>query len=1532
MLFKLEDFIAAPSQELLNLAKKSDLLDIASHYSIPDVKTSMLKREIKNVIIQFLVDEEFFEPSATSLIMVSQTDIQLKELELKRHLELEKLRLEFEEKRRADKEEREERMHREKLELEKEKLAKEEREKEKQMQFEREEKQKQREMEERLEKERLEKQRQLEIEKLEKQRELEERLAKEKLEQEERIEVEKEKLQYSLKMKELELSSKSMPPVSFDPSKVFDVTKHIRLVPPFQEKEVDKYFLHFEKVAENLKWPKEHWTLLLQSVVIGKAREIYTQLPLDQSSDYDTVKNLILKAYELVPEAYRQKFRNCRKEHDQTHVEFARNKEQLFDRWCSSKDVKSDHAKLRQLMLVEEFKRCIHSDVKSFLDEREVETLDVAARLADDYALTHKVSFVNKPYKKPFNPQFKPNTPQSKPFNPQQRNNSPQPNPQPQAGLTADSSSPSHNPKNKDTSENKGQRSSYSPRLFCNYCKGDGHVISECETLKRRKERQNQNNSRPTGLTSLRSKPQSIIQDENPILAKTSATDCIMEIYEPFLSEGFVSLTSDSAQSIPIKILRDTGASQSLILADTLPFSEKTSTGTSVLIQGVECGFVNVPLHNIYLSSDLVSGPVAVGIRPSLPFKGVHLLLGNDLAGDKVVVNPLLTNTPCEDQLPDPIEQEIPDLYPSCAVTRAMAKKVKLNDGIQDIDLTDTFIGQSFHDEISKSLSSSQTDFNNQRSDNDLSPSIFDQGHDQMSRSQLCQEQHSDPEISPLFERALDENEISQVPVCFYVKNDILMRKWRPPDVSAEDEWTINHQIVVSKAYRPEILNLAHETPMSGHLGINKTYHKILKHFYWPGLKSDVSQHCKSCHTCQMVGKPNQTIPKANLQPIPAFDEPFSRIIIDCVGPLPKTKSGCQYLLTIMCASTRFPEAIPLRNIKTKTIVKALVKFFTLVGLPKSIQSDQGSNFMSGTFQQVMHELGIKQYKSSAYHPESQGALERFHQTLKNMIRSYCFDTEKDWDEGIHLLLFAVRESVQESLGFSPFELVFGHTVRGPLKLMKEKFLSSNDSPLNLLQYVSDFKTRLTKAWEVARSNLKSALSKMKLHFDENAQNRNFDPGDKVIALLPIPGRPLQARYYGPYTVEKRLSDVNYIVNTPRRRKQKQLCHINMLKKYIDRDSDNDSSVISSVSIVNSVPHEQNQTDFEEMNSVNCEPLSSKLQNSDILHDLDQKLSHLDPDKKHELKQLILEYEHLFPDIPSRTDKIYHDVDIIEGAKPVKQHPYRLHPERQQYLRKEVKYLLDNDIIEPSQSEWSSPCILVPKSDGTFRMCTDYRKVNSVTKTDTFPIPRIDDCIDNIGHAKYVTKFHLLKRFWQIPFTNSPKEILEFVTTERQFRNKLKALKCCLVRLVNSLIFGLDGCKAYIDDAIIYSEEWKQHLEIIREFFKRLSDAKLTINLPKSEFCHASLTFLGHIVGQGQVRPVEAKVEAISDFPVPTGKRQLMRFLGMAGYYRKFCNNFSVIAEPLTNLLYDKKVRYVWNKACQSFVRFGPYLKVCQLY
>ena len=128
------------------------------------------------------------------------------------------------------------------------------------------------------------------------------------------------------------------------------------------------------------------------------------------------------------------------------------------------------------------------------------------------------------------------------------------------------------------------------------------------------------------------------------------------------------------------------------------------------------------------------------------------------------------------------------------------------------------------------------------------------------------------------------------------------------------------------------------------------------------------------------------------------------------------------------------------------------------------------------------------------------------------------------------------------------------------------------------------------------------------------------------------------------------------------------------------------------------------------MNFLTSDPLLSKLQNSDILKDLDRKLSHLDLVKRNDLKQLFHEYEHLFPDIPTKTDKIFHDVDI-DGSKPVKQHPYRMNPVKQQYLREKNQYLLDNDFNEPNQSDWSSSCILVPKPHGTFHMCTDFLSV-----------------------------------------------------------------------------------------------------------------------------------------------------------------------------------------------------------------------------
>ena len=202
------------------------------------------------------------------------------------------------------------------------------------------------------------------------------------------LEAEKEAAarEHELKMASLGKQSPS------DKASVFDPARNIRLVPPFQEKEVDKYFAHFEKVADSLNWPKESWVLLLQSVLVGKAQEIYGSLSVEQSSNYEHVKEAILKAYELVPEAYRQKFRNYLKYDSKTHVEFAREKENLFNRWCHSKEIGQDFKKLKQMVLLEEFKDKVRPDIRSHLDEQKVEELEKAAIMADNYALTHKMN------------------------------------------------------------------------------------------------------------------------------------------------------------------------------------------------------------------------------------------------------------------------------------------------------------------------------------------------------------------------------------------------------------------------------------------------------------------------------------------------------------------------------------------------------------------------------------------------------------------------------------------------------------------------------------------------------------------------------------------------------------------------------------------------------------------------------------------------------------------------------------------------------------------------------------------------------------------------------------------------------------------------------------------------------------------------------------------------------------------------------------------------------------------------------------
>ena len=159
---------------------------------------------------------------------------------------------------------------------------------------------------------------------------------------------------------------------------------------------------------------------------------------------------------------------------------------------------------------------------------------------------------------------------------------------------------------------------------------------------------------------------------------------------------------------------------------------------------------------------------------------------------------------------------------------------------------------------------------------------------------------------------------------------------------------------------------------------------------------------------------------RLNLQPIQSVGTPFEHLVIDCVGPLPPSKSGNVYLFTVMCQATRYPAAYALRTITTRSVVKALSQFISTFGLPKVIQSDRGSNFTSKTFSAALKQLCIKHNLSSAYHAQSQGVLERFHGTLKALLRAYCVELKRDWEDGLPWLLLAARAVVQDSTGFSP--------------------------------------------------------------------------------------------------------------------------------------------------------------------------------------------------------------------------------------------------------------------------------------------------------------------------------------------------------------------------------------------------------------------------------------------------------------------------------------------------------------------------------
>ena len=857
-----------------------------------------------------------------------------------------------------------------------------------------------------------------------------------------------------------------------DKASAFDPARNIRLVPPFQEKEVDKYFAHFEKVADSLNWPKESWVLLLQSVLVDKAQEIYGSLSVEQSSNYEHVKEAILKAYELVPEAYRQKFRNYLKYDSKTHVEFAREKENLFNRWCHSKEIGQDFKKLKQMVLLEEFKDKVRPDIRSHLDEQKVEELEKAAIMANDYALTHKMS--------------------SKSGNPQQKRYHGSGN---RENISRNADDRKRQGK---STENVGLVSKVEPLkpISCGHCGKPGHIITNCWKLGgktpcehcgrfnhksedcRIAKSKLQKEVKPTGLTSLKGlKVSPFNESENqkgvkvkPLIDRNHFVEnnegikvnplhndksCIedeispntgsdyMENYKPFISEGVVSLVGDENSSQKVKILRDTLATQSLMLDSVLPLTENSFTGANVLISGVEMGVLEVPLHEVNIKSSLINGNIVIGMRPSLPVEGISLILGNDLAGERVMVDPREVEKPRDDENTERLAEKFPGIFPASVVTRSMkAKKEAIKEqGKEEIGLSGTFlenINVKF-EERNKETADKALMRNESRNVKENIPEKQEsESKSVISRQNLIEEQSNDKELRDLFKIALTPVEAEKVSVGYLIKDNILMRKW--------------------------------------------------------------SSH---------------------------------------------------------------------------------------------------------------------------------------------------------------------------------------HVTIAPLLLLKEKWLDEDPEKISVLKYVATFKDRLFRAGQMAKRNLQESQSKMKVWYDRKAKSRCFEPGDRVLVLFPVVGNPLQAKYSGPYKVVKKISDTNYLVKTPDRRKETQVCHINMLKAYHEKPKpelvtlNNRLGLESpshSESCMGQVDEKEEDTESEVKLGNDQQP--TKLQNSQILNDLGTKLSHLPSVQRKELAEVITQFREVFPDVPSKTNLIEHDVDVGDSA-PIKQHPYRVSPMKKELLDKEVQYMLE---------------------------------------------------------------------------------------------------------------------------------------------------------------------------------------------------------------------------------------------------------------
>ncbi|KAL4123449.1 hypothetical protein QTP88_015627 [Uroleucon formosanum] len=354
-----------------------------------------------------------------------------------------------------------------------------------------------------------------------------------------------------------------------------------------------------------------------------------------------------------------------------------------------------------------------------------------------------------------------------------------------------------------------------------------------------------------------------------------------------------------------------------------------------------------------------------------------------------------------------------------------------------------------------------------------------------------------------------------------------------------------------------------------------------------------------------------------------------------------------------------------------------------------------------------------------------------------------------------------------------------------------------------------------------------------------------------------------------------------------------------------------------------------------EMNIIDSTDLIQKeVNNLERFERLKQELrvEQLNKEEQESVYNICAEYTDIFyleGDKLTSTSSIMHEIKTPIDNAPIYQRQYRLPHSQREEINKQINKMYDEGIIEPSNSPWNSPMLLVPKKlDATgkpkYRLVVDYRKLNNITVGDKMPLPQIRDVLDRLGNSKYFTVLDLASGFHQIPLEKSSRIKSAFSSNIGHWQYTklpmgLKNSPPTFQRLMNNVLCNLIGlqCLVYLDDIIIFSVDIREHSKRLREVFNRLRMHILKLNPAKCEFLSKEVIYLGHKISENGVQPDERKVESVKNFPIPKNVKDIKSFLGLTGYYRNFIPDYSKISKPLTNLL-KKDVKFDWSATCNE--------------